>query len=526
MKRLGLFLFALLASSVVHAKYYYVIAGTMAVADNFHYSSPDDACEVMYSEMESKLAGWGYTLPSPYTAPILDYEYLNTAQYTCSATATTQPDIGDPLTTTVADTIVRKGNNCTDAQVYNPNSGMCEDPNEDQDRKEKGDSDGVAAVIVSKCVGDPINAASGNLFETDIDYEDADGELKAIRYYNSSDGRWIFSFETYLTIDDSALALHFADGRASLFKLEDNVATSEPSEQGRMDQVEGQWVYTSPTNEEYVFDNYGRLITYRQSNGLVQNIVYTLNTDYSTTTTITDSRGHVMTVDVSMYGVVDQLTVGDLTVAYTWDTVPPYVFRLSQVASTRAGHTSTRTYLYGDSRNALWLTGITDERGIVDSSWTYDDQGRATSSQHADGADLTSLAYNSDGTTTVTNALGNSVTFTYQVIQGAKRITHIAGQQTASCPASNASYTYTDDGQVHTVTDALGHVTEYTYDGLGRLVTQVEAQGTPQERTTTTTWNATWPYLRASVTTPDRTTSFGYDDQGRLTSTTVHDNKE
>jgi YD repeat-containing protein len=58
------------------------------------------------------------------------------------------------------------------------------------------------------------------------------------------------------------------------------------------------------------------------------------------------------------------------------------------------------------------------------------------------------------------------------------------------------------------------------------VLTKVEAQGTPQERTTTTTWDTTWSYLPKTVTTPDNTTTYAYDGQGRLLSTTVHSTKE
>jgi hypothetical protein len=41
-------------------------------------------------------------------------------------------------------------------------------------------------------------------------------------------------------------------------------------------------------------------------------------------------------------------------------------------------------------------------------SWTYDSQGRATSSQHAGGADLTKVTYTNGTCTTVTDARGRS----------------------------------------------------------------------------------------------------------------------
>ena len=378
----------------------------------------------------------------------------------------------------------------------------------------------------------------GNVFESETDYQDSDGELRFSRYYNSTNGSWTHTYQASIyTTDSSALVIIFDDGHSSLFTLNNGVATAEPSELGSMNQVNGQWVYTSPANEQFAFDASGRLVTWRQANGLAQTLTYATSVKGGVvviTTTVTDSRGHVLTYITSLSNsLLAQLSAGDLTVAYTWTTTtdsattsPHTIYQLTQVAATRAGYTGTRTYIYGDTRNPSWLTSLTDERGIAYASWAYDAQGRATSSQHAGGADVTTVTYNSDGTSTVSNALGHNVTYTYQVIQGVNRITHIAGEPAASCPASNSSYTYTANGQVQTMTDALGHVTAYTYDTQGREITRVEAQGTPQARTISTQWDTTWPYLRDSVTTVDHITTYSYDSQGRLLSTTMHDTKE
>jgi len=540
MKRLGLLLLALCmlisASAFADDHYYYTISGNIGGPDGVHYDTPDAACQVDYNIMEAYLYNANYTEPSPYTAPTLTYSAPpNTAIYSCAATATAPIPGGTPLTTTIKDSIQQQGDDCTDAQTFNPATGLCENPSDDQNHNEMGNTtdaqaaEGVLVCPASKMVGNPINASTGNKYESQTDYQDTDGELNFTRYYNSSGGGWSHTYSTFLMMGTTALQVYFDDGHSSLFKLNNGIATPQASELGSLTQVSGQWVYTSPTNEQFTFDStYGRLVKYRQANGLAQTLTYiTASGAYAPTTiTVTDSRGHTLSWNNSNYGLTTQLTAGDLTVAYTWNMTPSYTFQLTQVASTRASHTSTQIYTYGDSRNPSWLTGLTDERGVVYASWTYDAQGRATSSQHAGGADATTVTYNSDGTSTVINALGNSVTYTYQVVQGVNRITHIAGSPAASCPASNATFTYYPNGQLQTKTDALGHVTAYTYDTQGRLITRVDAQGTPQERTTTTQWDTTWTYLPHIITTADHTTTYNYDTQGRLLSTTMHDTKE
>ena len=62
----------------------------------------------------------------------------------------------------------------------------------------------------------------------------------------------------------------------------------------------------------------------------------------------------------------------------------------------------SRQYHYEDAAHPDALTGITDERGVMYVTWTYDAQGRATSSSRAGGADRVTLTYDdSTGTSTL-----------------------------------------------------------------------------------------------------------------------------
>ncbi|WP_345945801.1 RHS repeat domain-containing protein, partial [Pseudomonas sp. dw_358] len=67
----------------------------------------------------------------------------------------------------------------------------------------------------------------------------------------------------------------------------------------------------------------------------------------------------------------------------------------------------------------------------------------------------------------------------------------MTGEPSDNCPASNSTYTYDDRGQVLTKTDAKGFITTYTYNDRGLEASHTEASGTPQARTTTTTWDPT-----------------------------------
>ena len=194
--------------------------------------------------------------------------------------------------------------------------------------------------------------------------------------------------------------------------------------------------------------------------------------------------------------------------------------RLTSVIRAAGGQTTLRQFHYEDPRNNSWLTGITDERGVRYATWSYDDKGRAITSEHANGADHVGVAYNSDGTVSVTNELGKVAKYSFQYIKGVNRITAIQGEPSANCPNSNSTFTYDSNGLIKTKTDNKGHLTTYDYNARGLEISRTEASGTPQARTITTDWHPTL-FLPAVVAEPDRITTYNYDDQGRQLSRSV-----
>ncbi len=190
--------------------------------------------------------------------------------------------------------------------------------------------------------------------------------------------------------------------------------------------------------------------------------------------------------------------------------------RLTSVDKTVGSVSLHQSYLYEDSRNDKLLTGIIDENGIRFATWQYDDQGRAITSEHANGAEKVSLVYNADGSTSVKNEYGRQTTYRLQAINGIRKVVAIEGEPTPNCPSSNSSFTYNTRGLLKTNTDAKGNLTTYDYNDRGLETSRTEASGTPQARTTTTEWHPTL-FLKTKVTEPDRITTYQYDAQGRQT---------
>jgi YD repeat-containing protein len=159
------------------------------------------------------------------------------------------------------------------------------------------------------------------------------------------------------------------------------------------------------------------------------------------------------------------------------------------------------------------LTGITDENGNRFASWTYDCQGRATSSQHAGGADLYVFNYGS-GSTAVADPLGTSRTIGLQGILGITYATGTSQPAASGSGTTSDSLTYDGNGNIASRTDFNGHVTTYGYDLARNLETsRTEAFGTPQARTISTQWHPTFR-LPARVAEPLRITTYLYNGDG------------
>jgi YD repeat-containing protein len=296
-----------------------------------------------------------------------------------------------------------------------------------------------------------------------------------------------------------------AHGREAFFSVSGNTVTPLTSDQGKLSKNDTDWQYISTSNERYTFDEAGKLTQWHNTSGAEQLYVYA-----ESKITVTDHLGNSLSFTEDADHQPLTLTAPGVQIAYGYDANK----RLTSVTRTMGGQTTQRLFHYEVAGKPDLLTGITDERGVRYATWRYDNQGRAISSEHADGADRVSVAYHGDGTVSVTNELGKVAKYRFQTIQGVNRITSIEGQPSANCPNSNSSFTYDERGLLKTKTDNKGHLTTYDYNARGLEVSRTEAAGTPQARTITTEWHPEW-FLPLTVSKPGRITTYTYDAQGR-----------
>lgn len=409
------------------------------------------------------------------------------------------------------------------------------------------------------CVADPVNPAPsvGNMYEIALDYVGTGPfPLKLERYYNSGGTRffpgsfnqafamanWRHSYERSISFmvrqGISFARVDRKDGNSIHFTLVGSTWTpgeldiTERLEQA-VENTQTIWKFTNLDDEVERYNvQTGRLLSITNRAGLTQNVLFdTANRVAS----VTDPFGRTLTFN---YGAANcdgarcvasvQDPTGNL-IQYGYDTVVDAggnsATRLRTV--TYPGTATPRTYNY----SFKLLIEIIDENGGSTASWTYDDDARAVLSQRAGGvAEKVTLQYQNASSVQITAAVAltptpvNRVnTYEYQTIQRVQRLTAITGDLCPSCGPKASQYD--TNGYLSQITDWNNNVTTYLRQDATRrdLETQrIEAFGTPQARTITTTWHSTFR-LPTLITEPGRTTAMTYDTVGNVLTRTITD---
>ncbi|MER0667700.1 DUF6531 domain-containing protein, partial [Pseudomonas aeruginosa] len=288
---------------------------------------------------------------------------------------------------------------------YEMNDGGCKLP--DKNGPDKG------APPPEGCAGNPVNITNGNKYQVE---HDLITPIPLARHYNGLDGLWRHSFSARITRKDDSYLLYREDGKVSEFSGAGRDLTSL-TDLGKLSRLAGRFFYTSELNETIEFDPYGKLARLKTKEGRKYRVERGANL------TISDERGNKLVLSEGANHQLLRAQIGGISIEYTYDKEQ----RLTSVTRTDGQYNTKTQYLYDDPRNIKLLTGIQDNNNRRFATWAYDNQGRAISSEHANGAEKVSLAYNDDASTTVTNEYGKQATYRFQVIQGIKRIVAIEG---------------------------------------------------------------------------------------------------
>ncbi|KAF1718667.1 type IV secretion protein Rhs [Pseudoxanthomonas yeongjuensis] len=175
------------------------------------------------------------------------------------------------------------------------------------------------------------------------------------------------------------------------------------------------------------------------------------------------------------------------SVAYSYDAQQ----RLEQV--TYQPSSVSKHYLYEDANNPLLLTGVVDESTQRYATWTYDLQGRGTSSWHGASSDKVTIAYGVDRVW-VNSALGETTEYGYQLQFGRAKV-ESAEKLCGTCGSTSAKFrTYDVNGYPDGVTDFAGVTTDFDYSARGLVDQKVDASNDAigRKRTIQTDWHTTF----------------------------------
>jgi len=365
------------------------------------------------------------------------------------------------------------------------------------------------------CVGDPINAGSGNVYRREEDFH-AGQWLSFARFYNSDPTagldtfgqHWRHSYSSHVSYVAGATAgtgtatITREDGRVSTYAITNGVAAGEPdifdalTEQADSNGNPTGWrLERVDTRSTEQFDASGRLIAIQGQDGFTTTLTYSTA---STPTSVAPGAGYLITITdpsqrsiqltYNATGLINHVTAPD-GLGYT------YAYSGANLSSVTYPDGKVETYLYNESPNnggattPALLTGILDESSVRFQSYSYNAAGQATNDQRAGGVASYTVTYNSDGSADVLDPLGTSRHHGMTTMFGVPYVTSVNGTCESCSPTTGWAYDF--NGQLNQSTDFNGNVTTYQHDGEGLLTGTVGGSGSSTPRPIQTDWNDT-----------------------------------
>lgn len=443
---------------------------------------------------------------------------------------------------------------------------------------------------------DPINSATGNVFEVETDYVGSTPvPLEFRRYYNSMTStkgavvgpakwrrsyagpsglgaNWRHSYDRRIqqvTLDGQSMALvSRPEGNDVTYTL--NNGRWDPRSKNIIETLVGTtgsgWTYTLANDDIEQYDGQGRLVSITNLAGQATTLTYypdsanaypdtngdgkpdkPIGFNAGSLLSVTDPWGYRLkfyyadvggyleaialpgAVDLSMPINGNWLITQDGYIffnhpVYVSNVPPEHNDNVEWVVYPDKGGVG---YGYRDSRFKGALTSITRGDYLV-SDWTYDAKGRADSNTsyktNATIAAKITLQYNSDGTTTLTDAKRKVRTYGFSNQEGQLKIANVDSVCTV-CGGDISNTTFDANGFVDTQTNFGGVITDYDYNLRGLPDKITEAKGTAQEKITSYTWHANYR-LPLCIVTPLNTTSFEYYTNGQLKTKTLIDTSD
>jgi RHS repeat-associated protein len=242
----------------------------------------------------------------------------------------------------------------------------------------------------------------------------------------------------------------------------------------------------------------------------VPHVTYTIDAASRLVTAVSDEMGRQRAATYTPNGDVATATSGTGATAGT--TTATYGANGGDSLTSLAGPggaTTSTAYANTAAATQYLPSSTTDDAGNT-STYTYNGTGNPLTSTDALAATAT-LTYNADGTVATALAPGNGSNKTVYGYDANRQLTSVTPVTGSSLGAR--AFTYDDFGRMRTATDGRGITVTYSDDDNDRLLSTVFSDATP---TVTNTYTHTG--LPATRVDGNGTTTYGYDQLGRLIS--------
>lgn len=387
-------------------------------------------------------------------------------------------------------------------------------------------------------LGNPINPASGNKFQAELDYTGAGAHpVRWERYYNSDTraamadppgqslgAGWSHAYNgslwRYRVGTDFHLMAFRPDGRAYRYRwdhaLQDYVGPSDVADRF-VRQDNGEWGFRNAdgTVEIYGYTSGDRtwLTELRYPDG---HRVRVNRAGAGEILSVEDHLGRALTVSTADGRIAALTDPAGHVVTYAYDA--PAGRAATLVSVTYPGATpAVRQYLYGEPAHVggsqhdyMKLTGIVDENGDRYATWKYGADGRAWHAEHAGGAGAVTLGAHAPpdgpapylGSVSFTDANGATEVQTFEVLNGHAKMSAVMNGQCAHCAGRPKAVTYDARGFVATRQDAGGNLAFFRHDAFGNETCRLEGvpgSGDPADNALTVVHTEWHPEYRVAT---------------------------
>ena len=235
-------------------------------------------------------------------------------------------------------------------------------------------------------IGNPCNTATGNKVQTETDF--TYGDLSFVRTYNSQNlvdiglGRgWRTNYQAKLTISDDRLVLVSKSGKGEPWSRVNGQWQGDLDTDLIVEQDGSQFTVTYPNDRSERYNANGQLEMQTDSNGF--NTTYTYNQE-NQLIEVENHYGKKVSFSYRL-GRIEQVTDPQGVVyRYEYDGLRNLVAVVFPDLTPDDNSDNPRRVYHYENENFLGhLTGITDENGDRYATWSYDSEGRAISSEHA-----------------------------------------------------------------------------------------------------------------------------------------------